>query len=126
MRDSFWHPDAGARAPRRPLTEDDTLVVLQPNAEQWSVQAVYPTAATVGIPYSVYFTATNGVTATWTVTAGSLPPGLSLDKTTGTLAGTPTRPGGYRFTVIARNVATGKAKPGGTYNFVIHPAGTVP
>ena len=126
MRDSFWHSDARSpsQAPRRAPAEDHTLAILQPNSEQWSVQAVYPTSAAVGAPYSSCFTATNGVTVTWAITGGSLPPGLSLDTATGTLTGTPTRPGGYHFTVVARNAATGKAKPGGTYNFVVYPADT--
>ncbi len=104
-------------------TEDKTPTILPPNPEQWSVRAVYPTSATVGTLYSNEFTVTNGAHVTWAVTAGSLPPGLSLNPATGTLAGTPTRPGGYHFTVVARNVATGRAKPGGTYNFVVNPAG---
>ncbi len=124
MRDSFWHPDAGAQASPRTMTEPSTMTILQPNSEQWSVRAVYPTSATVGAPYSNDFTVTDGVTVTWAITAGSLPPGLSLNPATGTLTGTPTRPGGYHFTVVARNVATGKAKPGGTYNFVVNPTVT--
>jgi hypothetical protein len=124
MRDSFWQSEAGFQAVPRTPAEQDTLTVLQPNAEQWSVRAVYPTAATVGTPYANHFTVTNAVTVTWAIMAGSLPPGLSLNTATGTLTGTPTREGGYRFTVVARNVATGKAKPGGTYNFVVYPADT--
>jgi TIR domain/Putative Ig domain len=124
MRDSFWHPDSGSQASPRTPPEHNTLIVLQPNAEQWSVHAVYPTSAAVGTPYANHFTVTNGVTVTWAVTAGSLPPGLSLNTITGTLTGTPTRPGSYHFTVVARNVATGKAKPGGTYNFTVYPVGT--
>lgn len=39
----------------------------------------------------------------YTVTAGSLPAGLSLDEVTGAITGTPTVPGPYSFTVTADN-----------------------
>ncbi len=35
----------------------------------------------------------------WSVDSGALPPGLTLEPATGILSGTPTTPGGYRFTV---------------------------
>ncbi len=41
----------------------------------------------------------NGLPGTWTVVGGALPAGLSLNTTTGVIAGTSTAPGGYTFTV---------------------------
>jgi hypothetical protein len=61
---------------------------------------------------------------TWAVTAGALPPGLSLNSHTGTITGTPTERGGFNFTIVATNVATGSSKEGGTYKFTVYPAGT--
>ncbi len=48
-------------------------------------------------PYSYQFQATGGTAPyTWSVSKGSaLPPGLSLNPTTGVLSGTPNVPGGY-------------------------------
>ncbi len=58
-----------------------------------------PPPAVAGTPYTVTLTATGGTTPyTWSVNAGSLPPGLTL-TTAGVLAGTPTTAGSYPFTV---------------------------
>lgn len=51
--------------------------------------------AAAGSPYSFTFTASGTPAPTFTVTAGTLPPGLSLNPTTGVLSGTPTTPGVY-------------------------------
>ena len=48
----------------------------------------------------------------WTITGGSLPPGLSLDAATGVINGRPTISGDYPFTVQVRdsnNATTGKS-----------------
>ncbi|RFA10366.1 hypothetical protein B7R54_14985 [Subtercola boreus] len=59
-----------------------------------------PPAGEVGVAYSRTLTVTNGTSPfTWSVSAGTLPPGLTLGATTGVLAGTPTTAGSYTFTV---------------------------
>jgi hypothetical protein len=46
---------------------------------------------TVGTPYDAWFTATGGAGGyTFSITAGSLPAGLSLNTATGEITGTPT------------------------------------
>jgi hypothetical protein len=90
------------------------------------VEPLNSTQATVGAPYSGSLGVTgqtNGLTVTWAITAGSLPPGLSLNKAAGTITGTPTERDGFNFTIVATNVATGATKEGGTYNFTVYPAG---
>ena len=47
-------------------------------------------------PYTTTLPST--VPGTWTVSGGSLPPGLTLNETTGGITGTPTTPGTYTFT----------------------------
>jgi hypothetical protein len=57
-------------------------------------------AATLGQAYSATLAATGGVSPyTWSVTAGALPTGLSLDPATGVISGTPAVQGTGSFTV---------------------------
>jgi len=60
--------------------------------------------AVVGTAYSRTFTATGTQPITWNVSAGALPPGLSL-STGGLLSGTPTLAGTYTFTIRASSTA---------------------
>jgi len=60
------------------------------------------TAASLGTPYNTTFMSRGG-SIMWSVTSGSLPPGLMLDTTSGVYMGTPTTIGSYTFTVTATN-----------------------
>src|SRR5204863_6924611 len=53
---------------------------------------------TVGTPYTASFAASGGGDLTWSLSAGSLPAGLTLGSS-GVLSGTPTGAGSYMFTV---------------------------
>ncbi|MCZ8324668.1 MAG: putative Ig domain-containing protein [Sphingomonadaceae bacterium] len=74
------------------ITNDDVPVIVSP--------ASLPNG-TVAAPYSQTLTASGGTAPyTFAVTAGALPPGLSLSPA-GVLSGTPTADGGFNFTVTA-------------------------
>jgi hypothetical protein len=64
-----------------------------------------PSTATVGGPYSYTFVASGDPAPAYAVGSGSLPPGLSLNATTGVLSGVPNSAGTYAFTVTASNSA---------------------
>jgi large repetitive protein len=55
--------------------------------------------ATVGTPYSLPLSSEGGGTHTWSVASGQLPPGLTLNSSTGSISGSPTAAGVYGFRV---------------------------
>ncbi|MDP9167195.1 MAG: putative Ig domain-containing protein [Actinomycetota bacterium] len=65
-------------------------------------------SGTVGAPASLQVSAVDSGGATLTYTATGLPPGLSINSSTGLVSGTPTSSGGFNVTVGAHD-ATGAA-----------------
>jgi Putative Ig domain len=64
-------------------------------------------AGTVGMAYTASLTASGGTGAiSWSVSAGSLPAGLTLGASTGAISGTPTTAGTSNFTVKATDSAS--------------------
>jgi hypothetical protein len=57
----------------------------------------------VNVPYSQQLTFDGGGTVTWSLSNGTLPPGLSLSSTTGLISGTPTTVGSSTFTVFVKD-----------------------
>ncbi len=77
-------------------TKGATLAV----AARPSLSLPPPPAGQVGLAYSDPLTVTGGTGPyVWSVSAGTLPPGLTLDPASGLLAGTPTTVGSFPFTV---------------------------
>ena len=83
--------DAAKQTAQKPLTivVTDALTITTGNL-----------SATVGVSFSQTLAATGGTPPyTWSVTAGSLPAGLSLDASSGTISGTPTAGGSTNVTI---------------------------
>jgi len=80
-------------------------------------------AAVQGRSYSVTLTATGTTPITWSITAGSLPVGLSLDANSGRISGTPTATGQLSLTVKATNSVGDDTK---AFTFVVNEQPLVP
>jgi hypothetical protein len=66
---------------------------------------------TLSTPYSATVTASGGIAPyTWSISVGSLPPGLSLNSSTGLISGTPTVTGTSSFTVKVTDSETPTAR----------------
>ncbi len=72
--------------------------------------------ATLNSPYGASLAATGGTPPyQWTVSAGTLAPGIQLNLTTGAFAGTPSQGGTFSFTVKATDTASNSV----TQNFTL-------
>ena len=87
-----------------------TVVGTAPAAPPLTITTSSATPGTVGVPYTFGLTADGGGTQTWSVVAGELPSGLSLNPASGTLTGTPTAAGTYTFTVRVQDGSRSDSK----------------
>ena len=76
--------------------------------------------ATKGVAY----TSTNSAVAgtlpyTWTVSAGQLPPGLTITGTTGNISGTPTASGVYKFTLKVADSSSPQQSAAASYTITV-------
>jgi Putative Ig domain len=88
----FWCIDDNSTERQFSITIVQGLQILQR-------QSTLPPAQ-LNTPYSVQFTTTGGASPTWSV-LGSLPAGITLNSSTGLLAGSPTATGDYTFKIKA-------------------------
>jgi hypothetical protein len=88
-------------------TVQQTLnLTIAPPAPTLTITTTSLPSGTVSQPYSRPVQATGGTGAfTWTISAGTLPPNLTLDRTTGVISGTPTAAGTSSFTVRVADTA---------------------
>ncbi len=79
-------------------------VPIPPYVSPTSFTSGSPNNGTYGIPYNHTFSANGDPAPTYSIISGSLPPGLTINSTSGLLSGTPNSAGGpYTFTVSASN-----------------------
>jgi putative Ig domain-containing protein len=70
-------------------------------------------SAITGMSYSATMNATGGKTPyQWSMSAGSLPPGLQLNSSTGTISGTPSQTGTFQFTAQVKDSSSQTANQG--------------
>ena len=81
--------------------------------------AITTTALPDGTAFSPYAATLAGIGGTtpysWSITAGSLPAGLSLNASTGTISGTPTAAGTTSFTVTVTDATPTTTTPPGPF-----------
>ncbi|MEO8101681.1 MAG: putative Ig domain-containing protein [Betaproteobacteria bacterium] len=88
-----------------------------------AISGIPPAVGTVAVPYSFTFGMTGTSPIAWSVVAGSVPPGLTLDAGTGMLSGIPIAAGNYTFVVQAANVQGVALSPfTGNHGVIIAPA----
>jgi hypothetical protein len=94
-------------------SQGEFTLIVSPRVEITS--ATLP-GAKAGHAYGAAITATGGGSLRWSVVEGALPPGLSLNRDTGALTGTPPTAGTFPFTV---KVADDKRNATQHYSFVV-------
>lgn len=90
-----------------PYSTSRTYLSFTVNAPNITLSPATLAAGTAGVAYSQSITASGGTsTYTFALTAGALPPGLTL-ASDGTLSGAPTASGTFNFTISATDSSTG-------------------
>jgi Putative Ig domain len=90
---------SGSSSSSGSISGSATLTVLPPGSSAaLSISSASLPLGTVGLAYSASVTATGGSEPyTWSAISGTLPAGLTLEPSSGTVTGTPALPGTYTF-----------------------------
>ncbi|NLS01747.1 autotransporter outer membrane beta-barrel domain-containing protein, partial [Rhizobium sp. P38BS-XIX] len=105
--DSFAYTAGNADGTSAPATVSVTV-----SAPTITLTPATLSSGAIATAYSQTVTATGGTAPySYAITSGALPAGLSLNPTTGLLAGTPTSGGSFNLTVTATDSSTGTGAP---------------
>ena len=83
-------------------SEERVTITILPGLAKLTIGPESTTPGTTGSPYSLPLTATVPEAKTWSISSGTLPPGLGIDAGTGLISGTPTAAGQFDFQVLAK------------------------
>ena len=75
----------------------------KPESSSLTITTATLPGGTVGTPYTASLTSNSTNTVTWSVSSGTLPDGLTLNSSTGTITGLPITAETFTFTVQARD-----------------------
>jgi hypothetical protein len=99
------------------------IIIVSPEPPPPSVVTNSLPTGTVGTAYSWAVQATGGTTPyTWELQSGTLPPGLSLNTSTGAITGTPTTAGTYANLIFQVSDATGLTAVSKSLTIIVDPA----
>ena len=108
----WFGSDGNLYAPGESISADVTKLMAQfePGVYTVTITTDRLPDGKVGKAYSQTLIATGTVPITWSIDSGNLPAGLSLNKDSGEISGTPTADGTAKFTVKAGNSVSSDTK----------------
>ena len=95
-------PDTPVCNGTKDTTQREMTLTVNPAIPKLTIGPESTTPATTGTPYSLQMTASVPDAKTWSISTGALPPGLTINSSTGLISGTPTMVGTFAFTVSAK------------------------
>jgi len=108
-------------------TKPFSVTIAAANPNSVSILTASIPNGQVGVAYSAALTAAGGTAPyTWSVAAGSLPAGVTLNSSTGALSGTPTQAGAISITVQVKDSSSTALTATKAFSATISPVGIAP